>query len=296
MDRLTEINAFVKVVQMGSFAEAARQLHVSSTIVSRHVRELEGWLGVRLLNRTTRHVSLTEIGHIVHERAAAVLTQLQVLEETAGNWRGVARGTLRVSAPLGLGSTVFAKQLPEFLARYPNINVDLTLTDRYVDIVEEGFDVAIAVGDLPDSTAMVRTLCHVHSGIYASPIYLHKHGYPRSAEDLLNHECILHTPFGEAWTIIEQKNNKTHTLKIKGQLRTNSTLVGIAGIIQGQGIGLAPNYFVRDALSAGTVERLLPDCAPPPILVRAIYHPGQYQAAKLPVFMDFLISIFENFS
>lgn len=295
MDRLTEINAFVKVVQTGSFAEAARQLHVSSTIISRHVRELEGWLGVRLLNRTTRHVSLTEIGHIVHERSAEVLTQLQMLEETAGNWRGVARGTLRVSAPLGLGSTVFAQKLPEFLARYPNITVDLVLTDRYVDIVEEGFDVAMSVGELPDSTAIVRTLCRVHGGIYASPLYLRKHGSPSRVEDLLHHECILHTPFGDEWMIID-KNGKTHVLKIKGQLKTNSTMVGLAGVIHGQGIGLIPNYFAQEALEAGTLVRLLPDCAPPPIVVRAIYHPGRYQAAKLPVFMDFLTSTFENFS
>ena len=178
MDRLTEVNAFVKVVQTGSFAEAARQINVSSTIISRHVRELEQWLDVRLLNRTTRHVALTEIGHVVYERCAEVLNRVQALEEAAGNWRGVPRGTIRVSAPLVFGSSVLADTLPEFLARYPHINIDLTLTDRPVDIVEDGMDVAFALGDLPDSSAMTRLLCWVESGLYASPAYLAKCGRP----------------------------------------------------------------------------------------------------------------------
>lgn len=291
MDRLTEIGAFAKVVQTGSFAEAARQLHVSPTIISRHVRELEEWLGARLLNRTTRHVALTEIGHIVHERCLEVLTQFEILQETAGDWQGAPRGLLRVSAPLIFGGTILATKLPEFLARYPHIHVDLTLTDRFVDLVEDGQDVALVLGDLPDSSAMMRVLGYLHGGLYASPGYLAKNGRPKKIEDLLEHECISYTSFGECWTIIDE-SKKTHTLKTTGQLRTNSAAVVAAGLVHGQGIGLMPNYMASDAVAAGTLERLLPACEPPAIAVRAIYHPGRYQAAKVPVFIDFLVSAF----
>lgn len=293
MDRLTEITAFAKVVQTGSFAEAARQMHVSPTIISRHVRELEEWLGVRLLNRTTRHVALTEIGHIVYERCVEALAQFQILEETASDWRGAPRGTLRVSAPLIFGGTVLAAKLPEFLARYPHIHVDLTLTDRFVDLVEDGQDIALILGDLPDSSAMMRMLGHLRGGLYASPDYLAKNGRPTKIADLLEHECISYTSLGECWTIVDEAK-KIHSLKVSGQLRTNSATVVVAGLIHGQGIGLVPNYMANEAVAAGTLEKLLPDCEPPAIAVRAIYHPGRYQAAKLPVFIDFLVSAFAH--
>lgn len=293
MDRLTEISAFARVVQTGSFAEAARQMHVSPTIISRHVRELEEWLGVRLLNRTTRHVALTEIGHVVYERCLEVLAQFEILEETASDWRGSPRGTLRVSAPLVFGGTVLAEKLPEFLLRYPHIHVDLTLTDRFVDLVEDGQDIALILGDLPDSSAITRMLGHLSGGLYASPNYLKKNGRPEKIEDLLDHECITYTSLGEGWTIIDEAK-KTHSLKVTGQLKTNSATVVVAGLIQGQGIGLVPNYMASAAVAAGTLERLLPACEPPAIAVRAIYHPGRYQAAKLPVFIDFLVAAFAS--
>lgn len=295
MDRLTEINAFITVVQAGSFSEAARQLHVSPTIISRHVRELETWLGVRLLNRTTRHIALTEIGHVVQARCLEVLAQFQRLEETADDWREAPRGKLRVVSPLLFGGTVLATRLPEFLASYPSIDVELTLTDRFVDLVEEGQDIAIALGDLPDSSAITRMLGQLHGGLYASPTYLDKRGRPTKIEDLLTHECILYASSGDSWTIID-KANKTHSLKVSGQLRTNSATVVAAGLIQGQGIGLVPDYMAREALKAGTLERVLPGCEPPTIAVRALYNPGRYQAAKLTVFLDFVASVFAVFS
>lgn len=295
MDRLTEINAFTRVVQTGSFAEAARQMNVSSTIVSRHVRELEAWLGVRLLNRTTRHVALTEIGHVVYERCTGVLEQFQVLEETADDWRGVPRGTLRVSGPLVFGGTIMAAKLAEFMTLYPRISVDLNLTDRYVDIVEEGLDVAVVLGDLPDSSALTRILCQLSGGIYASPAYLNKHGRPAKIDDLVNYECILHPMSSDGWSIIDEAE-KTHSVNVSGRLRTNSAIVIMSSLIQGQGIGLLPNYLAEDAVAAGTLERLLPNCKIPPIAVRAVYHPGRHQAAKLPVFIDFLVASFASYS
>ena len=294
MDRLTEINAFVRVVQTGSFAEAARQMNVSSTIISRHVRELEEWMRVRLLNRTTRHVSLTEIGHVVYERCTDVLVQFQALEETADNWRGIPRGTLRVSGPLVFGGTILATRLAEFMNLYPHISIDLSLTDRRVDILEEGLDVAVVLGDLPDSSALTRTLCHLNGGVYASPTYLNKHGRPANIEDLVNYECILHPLSSGGWSIIDGAG-KTHSLNVSGRLRTNSAVVIMASLIQDQGIGLLPDYLAAEAVAAGTLEKLLPECKIPAIAVRAVYHPGHYQAAKLPVFIDFLVSSFSSY-
>lgn len=295
MDRLTEVNAFVKVVQTGSFAEAARKMNVSSAIISRHVKELEEWLKVRLLNRTTRHVALTEIGHVVYERCTAALNQFQALEEAASDWRGAPRGLLRVSAPMVCGTTILAAKLPEFLARYPHIDIDLILTDRHVDLIEDGLDVAIELGNLPDSSAMTRMLCHFHSGLYANPTYLEANGWPEKIENLIDHECISHTLFGDGWTLIDSAG-KSHMVRPTGRLRTNSATVVMMGLVQGYGIGLMPHYLAAESVASGTLKRVLPDYEPSPIPVRACYHPGRYQAAKLPVFVDFLISLFSTIS
>lgn len=250
---------------------------------------------VRLLNRTTRHVALTEIGHAVYKRCIEVLSQFQVLEETADEWRGVPRGTLRVSGPLAFDGTILAAKLAEFMSLYPRINIDLNLTDRPIDILEEGLDVAVVLGDLPDSSAMTRILCQLNGGIYASPSYLNKHGRPTSIKDLINHECILNPMSNYGWSIIDE-DGKTHSLNVSGRLRANSAIVIMASLIQGNGVGLLPDYLAEDAVATGKLEKLLPNCRTPEITVRVVYHPGRYQAAKLPVFIDFLVASFSSYS
>ncbi|MGE4481298.1 LysR family transcriptional regulator [Acidocella sp.] len=297
MDRLAEITAFVKVAQTGSFAEAARQMHVSATIVSKHVRELEEWLGVRLFNRTTRHVALTEIGHVVHERCADLLAQFNELETTAGRWRGEPRGVLRISAPLSFGGGPLAARLPRFAALYPHVTIDLTLMDRYVDVVEEGFDVAIAIGELPDSSAKARLLCNLRSSLYASPAYLAAQGCPTKAEDLLAHNCLLHIggPLTDSWGLTAPDGQRHH-LKVKGTLRTNSVTALLTSVLAGQGVTLLPDYTVAEALAEGRVVKLLPDHHVPELPVRVVYQPGRHLAAKVPAFIDFVTGAFPRTS
>jgi DNA-binding transcriptional LysR family regulator len=293
MDRLAEITAFVKVAQTGSFTEAARQLHVSATIVSKHVRLLEEWLDVRLFNRTTRHVSLTEIGHEVYERCADLLNQFHDLESMAGRWRGVPRGVLRISAPLSFGGGPLASRLPRFTELYPHVTIDLTLMDRFVDVVEENFDAAIAIGDLPDSSAKTRLLNRLENGIYASPEYLEAHGPLRTPADLASHNCLLHIggPLTDVWDLTGPDGETRH-YKVSGTLRTNSTVALLTSVLLGQGVILLPEYLVAEALARGRLVKLLPEYKIPDLPVRVVYQAGRHVPMKVQAFIDFVTEAF----
>ncbi len=293
MDRLTEITAFVKVAQTGSFSEAARQLTVSPTVISKHVRFLEEWLDVRLFNRTTRHVSLTDIGHEVYERCAELLHQFHDLESMAGRWRGVPRGVLRISASLSFGGGPLASHLPRFTERYPHVTIDLTLRDRFVDVIEENVDVAIVMGNLPDSGAKTRLLNHVENGIYASPDYLEAHGPLRNPDDLTKHNCLLHVggPLTDDWELTGPDGQTRH-YKVSGTLRTNSTVALLTSVLLGQGLILLPDYLVAEALALGRLVKLLPEYKIPPLPMRVVYQPGRHVPIKVQAFIDFVTEAF----
>jgi DNA-binding transcriptional LysR family regulator len=295
MDRLTKITAFVKVAETGSFSAAARALGVSTTVVSKHVRELEEWLGVRLFNRTTRHVALTEVGAAFQQRCTELVGQFDELETAAGRWRAEPRGVLRVSAPLVFGAGPIAAQLPHFLAQYPQVSVELTLTDRYVDVLEEEIDVAIAMGELPSSSAMARPLTRLQGLVCASPAYLAAHGTPAIPADLLPHNCLLHTtgPFARSWEF-KCPDGAARQVKVVGNLRTNSAVAHLTAALAGHGIAVLPDYLVEEPLAQGRLVALLADYAAPEIPVRMVYAPGSYMASKLQVFLDFLALSFAS--
>ena len=293
MDRLSEITAFVKVAQTGSFSEAARQLDVSPTVVSKHVRFLEEWLDVRLFNRTTRHVSLTDSGHEVYERCTELLNQFHDLESMAGRWRGIPRGVLRISAPLSFGGGPLAAELPRFTERYPHVTIDLTLRNRFVDVNEENFDAAIVIGDLPDSSAKTRLLNEFVNGIYASPEYLEAHGVPRDPDDLASHNCLLHVggPLTEVWELTGP-DGKTRHYKVSGTLRTNSAVALLTSVLLGQGLILLPDYLVAEALVQGRLVKLLPEYKIPPLPVRVVYQSGRHVPIKVQAFIEFVTEAF----
>jgi DNA-binding transcriptional LysR family regulator len=295
MDRLTKMTVFAKVAETGSFTKAARALGLSPTIVSKHVRDLEEALGVRLLNRTTRHVSLTEIGNVYYEQCADLLAQVKALETITGSLQNDPIGVLRVSAPLGFGSTKIAPLLPTFAAAYPKVTIELILTDRYVDVVDEGFDIAITMNQPPESSYITRLLVNTNTLICAAPDYLAKFGTPARPEDLTAHNCLILTsaPANTPW-IFTDTSGAVHTIKVRGNLRSNSTAVHLAAALGGQGIALQPDFLTVRALEEGKLIRLLADYTTPQIAFRLIFPPGRHYTAKLRAFTNFLTEHLSN--
>lgn len=291
MDRLAKMTAFAKVAETGSFTKAARALRLSPTIISKHVRELEEALGVRLLNRTTRHVGLTEIGSIYYEQCADLLAQLEALENVAGELQNTPTGVLRVSTPLGFGAARIAPLLPAFAAAYPKVTVELILTDRYVDVVEEGFDMAVTMNQLPESSYITRTLINTGTVLCAAPDYLAKHGAPETPEELARHNCLVvaNAPLGPPW-VLTGADGVAHPVKVTGNLRTNSAAVQLEAALGGQGIALEPDFMVEQALKLGRMIHVLPDYETSQIIFRIVYPPGRHLTAKLRAFVDFLVA------
>jgi len=291
MDRLAKMTAFAKVAETGSFTKAARALRMSPTIISKHVRELEEALGVRLLNRTTRHVSLTEIGSIYHEHCAELLAQLDALENIAGEMQNTPTGVLRVSAPLGFGATRIAPLLTRFAAAYPNVTVEMILTDRYVDVVEEGFDMAVTMNQPPETSYVTRTLVSTATVLCAAPEYLARHGTPAAPEDLTTHNClvVMSAQLGAPWSFTGA-DGATHTVKVSGNFRTNSALAEMELALRGQGLALQPDFLVEQALRDGRMVRVLADYTTPQLTFRMVYPPGRHLTAKLRAFADFLVA------
>jgi DNA-binding transcriptional LysR family regulator len=295
MDKIAKMTAFAKVAEAGSFTKAAQQLRLSPTIISKHVRELEEALGVRLLNRTTRKVSLTEVGSVFYQRCSELLTQLEDLENAAGRLQSTPSGVLRVSAPLAFGATRVADVLPRFAAIYPHVTVELILMDRYVDVVEEGFDLAITMDELANSTYITRLLCTMRMILCAAPEYIARHGRPETPQALAQHNCFTHlsVPLSRPWAFTGP-GDVAHTVKVSGNLRSNSAAAQMVAALQGQGVSLQPEFMVLEELRAGRLVRLLEAYTIPGVPIRLVYPPGRYVAAKLRAFIDFLAASLGN--
>ena len=194
MDQLSALGAFCRVVEAGSFSAAAAELNVSHSVMSKQVRHLETLLGAQLLNRTTRKLALTEAGQNYYDRARRILDDLDDADLAVTQHHTTPRGTLRINAPMAFGTLDVAWWLPRFIARYPELKIDLVCNDRYVDLIEEGFDVALRLArDLPDSSLMAKKLCSSASLLVASPAYLAQHGTPATPQDLVHHNCLTYT-------------------------------------------------------------------------------------------------------
>jgi DNA-binding transcriptional LysR family regulator len=295
MDRLGKMTAFVKVVETGSFTAAAQTLRLSATMVSKHVRELEDQLGVKLLHRTTRRVSLTEVGALFYERCAPLLVELTDLETMASQVDAAPRGLLRVSAPLAFGAARVAPALVEFSRLYPEITVDLILTDRAVDLIEEGFDLAIHTGEVAESTTKTRLLTVFSTLLCAAPSYLAERGTPVRPEDLAQHNCLPHVfhELSKEWSFVGP-DNKSHVTRISGTIRTNSVVAQLAAALCGHGLTLLPSFLVVDELAQGRLVQVLSEYQAPEIPVRLLYLPGRHVSAKVRAFIDFLVGRFFN--
>ena len=293
MDRFTGMKIFVKVVDAGSFAAAARHFGMSAAMVSKHVQTLEEHLGARLLNRTTRRVSATEVGQHFYERCMRILSELEEAERAAGDLQTTPRGLLRVTAPVSFGTRQLAPAIADYLTSYPDVSIDLSLDDQYVDLLARRFDLAIRLGALVDSSLIARKRSSLAMVVCASPGYLEKYGTPREPRDLVFHKCLAYTyanPRG-VWTFIDQ-NGEQNVIRISGRFLANSGDALLALVLRGAGIMLGPDYLVEDELKAGRLIRLLADYSTPETPVHAVYPHSHYLSAKTRTFIDFLATRF----
>jgi DNA-binding transcriptional LysR family regulator len=286
MDRLAAMEAFVRVAEARSFSEAARRLGQSKSVVSRQVAALEEELGARLLTRTTRSLALTEAGRTYFERAARILADVDEADASVSLLAGAPRGRLRVNAPMSFGFLHLAPQLPLFMERYPEVEVDMAMNDRMVDLVEEGFDVAVRItGRLPDSSLVARKLAPVRMAIVASPDYLARRGEPASPEELAGHDCLLYTSDQWQLTGLDGKPRPVH---VRGRLRANNGDALRAAALAGLGLALLPTFIVGRDLQDGTLVPVLCNHIPCQSTLYAVYPEVRQLSPKVRAFVDFL--------
>jgi DNA-binding transcriptional LysR family regulator len=292
LDRLACIASFVSVVESGGFAAAARHLNVSRTRVSNHVQELEDRLGARLLNRTTRKVSLTEIGHQYYERSTHFLAEIDEADREAGALQMTPRGRLRVHCHPSLARFI-APVVTAYLRDNPEVSIDLRRGDEMIDLLEEEFDLAIRLNVPPDSSLMVRRLADWRYVLCCSPSYLETHPEPASPADLSAHNCIRYAfyPFGDEWCFTD-RDGKPLSVRVAGNLVTSDTELRRLAVVAGLGLGLIPPFLLDEELRAGSLMPLMRDYPSPALSIAAVYPHRQHLAAKVRVFIDALAKRF----
>ena len=289
---LAEMVVFVKVVEAGSFSEAARQLGTSPSAVSRSVARLEKALAIRLLQRTTRKLGLTDAGQEVFKRCNDMAGAAQAVMDLSGRFAREAEGLIRLSVPKAVGRYVIHPHMPEFLRRYPKVDVQLILEDRYVDLIDDNVDLSIRITEQPPPGLVGRQLFPIEHLLCATPQYLAGHGMPKQPEDLREHSCIYlgETPADARWKF--RQGSKTVTVGVRGRYAANHTGVRLDAVLQHIGIGSLPYFTARQVLEEGRVVQVLPEWD-----FIASYHggawllqtPTRYLPPKLRVFIDFLV-------
>jgi DNA-binding transcriptional LysR family regulator len=294
MDRLTSLTVFGRVVECGGFSAAARRLGMSATMVSNHIQSLEDRLGVRLLNRTTRRVSLTDIGRAYYERVGRILADLEEADRIAGALHSTPRGPLRLYTSTHI-VRFLAPVVAEFQALYPAVSIDHTIGERMVDLVEEGFDLAVRAVPPPDSSLVVRQLAPWRNILCCAPAYLDTHPAPLRPSDLAHHNCLRYAfyPFGEEWHF-EDGAGRTVAVRVAGNVVSNSGEMLRMLAIAGSGILLAPSFLVAGDIADGTLVRLIPDHQAVEFAINAIYPHRHHLSTKVRRFIDLLADRFAD--
>jgi DNA-binding transcriptional LysR family regulator len=276
------------VVDSGGFSAAGRHLNMSTTMVSNHVQALEDRLGARLLNRTTRKVSLTEVGKAYYDRCTQILSDLEQADEVAGALQSTPRGTLRIYTATHIVPFI-APAVAEFLLAHPEVKVDLTMGERSIDLIDEGFDLAIRLTPPPDSSLIVRSLATWRPVLCCSPDYLEKHGPLQQLSELADHNCVRHVlyPYQDDWHFVDRKGAPA-SVRVSGNLVTNSGETLRMAALQGVGIVMAAGFLVADDLKTGRLLRLLPEYRPVEFAMNAVYPHRHHLTAKVRIFIDLL--------
>jgi DNA-binding transcriptional LysR family regulator len=289
MDRFRSLEVFAASAAHQNFAVAARELKLTRAMVSRHIAELEAHLGTRLFQRTTRRVSLTDAGRVLAARANALIEALGDTENAVRDMNATLHGPLRVNAPVSFGHEYLAPLVAAFLRKHPGVSVDLTLNDRTVDLVEEGYDVVIRVGVPADSSLIARRLAPAHLVIVGSPSYLKARGTPARPEDLKDHNCLGYTYWSlrNEWPLTGP-DGKTRRIRVSGSMTSNNGDALRVAALQGIGLILQPTFSVGPDIAAGRLVNVLPGFQPRELTVHALYAPGAAPGARLRAFIDTL--------
>lgn len=294
MDRLTSMGAFVMAAESGSYARAAERLGMSPQMVAKHVAALEHRLGARLLNRTTRRQSLTELGSAYYERCKHIVSEAQAADSLAQIMNDTPRGKLKISAPVTFGSYSLMPFVTDFLRQHPEVEIDLHLTDRFVDLVEEGYEVAFRIGPLANSSLTARPLAPYRLVACAAPSYLIERGTPQTPADLENHECLGYAywsrPADREWLFC--KGSTVHKVQVTSRLQVNESKALLSAALDGFGIVLGPEDFLQPALQSGELVRLLADFEAPSRHMHLLYTANRQRTAKLRRFIDAAIARF----
>lgn len=293
MGRIAEIEAFVRIVETGGVGAAAERLDLAKSVVSRRLKDLEARLGVRLLQRTTRRISLTETGRAYYERCVRILADLDEADQVAAQEHGTLRGRLRIAAPLSFGIMHLGPAVHEFLGANPEIAIDLDLNDRRHDLVDEGFDLAVRIGSLEDSSLIARKLSPVRHVVCASPDYVARHGAPDRPEDLADHQSLRYTnvPDRRIWCWTDE-HGREQSVAMPSRLAANNGEMLIEAAEAGLGVIIQPLFLVYRKIEAGRLEVLLPEVRWREIAVYAVWPPGRQLSAKVRAFVDFLAARF----
>jgi DNA-binding transcriptional LysR family regulator len=288
MDRFQAIATFVRVVESGSFARAAERLDVSVSSVSRQIADLEAHLDARLLNRTTRRLSLTESGRMFHERCVQLLADLDEAEQSANAGTVRPRGTLRLTCGVAFGTRHLAPAVAAFTARYPDMRLDVELSDRAVDLVEEGFDAAVRIGGIGSQNVVGRKVGTTHFVCCAAPSYLEVRGEPRHPDDLAKHACLTYaySTQRDVWTFRDAGGTE-HRVRIGGPIHANNGRFLVALAVAGSGVVCEPDFIVGPELRAGRLRRLLTGFEPPASAIHVVYPSRRHLSAKVRAFTDF---------
>jgi DNA-binding transcriptional LysR family regulator len=286
---LEGLAVFAKVAELRSFAGAAAELGLSKPTVSKAVTRLEGRLGTRLFNRTSRRLALTDAGQQLLERASRMLSEAEVAESEARAQSAAPRGRVRLAVPMSFGLREIAPALPEFFAAYPQVSIDLHLSDETVDLIGEGFDMALRIAALPDSSLLARRLCAVPRALVASPAYLKAHGTPKHPHELTQHVCLgyAYLPAPDVWRFRNRKGQEV-TLRVEGPLRANNADALMPALLAGHGLAIQPEFLIRDELVKKKLVAVMGDWSLPEIALHLVLPPGGPRPARVEVMAEFL--------
>ncbi|MEM5583099.1 MULTISPECIES: LysR family transcriptional regulator [unclassified Roseibium] len=292
MDAITRMRCFIQVVDANGFSAAAREMGRSKALVSKYVGELEDELGVRLLNRTTRQISMTEVGEAYYKEAVEILQRIDDLQASVQSSHEEVRGRLRISAPRSMGDMLLNRAMMDFLVRHPEINLDLRLEDRFVDLVEEGFDLAVRVTQLDDSSLIARKIAPFRTVVCASPQTIEKYGAPKVPSDLATRPCLIDTNYRYKQNWAFEENGQRSSVVVKGPLEINSAAGAREAALCGLGFLRTPLFFVSEDIVSGRLVTLLEDYEEPMRGIYAVYPHRRHLSAKVRAFVDFLVETF----
>jgi DNA-binding transcriptional LysR family regulator len=289
MEDLERIALFARVVEEKSFSSAARRLNLSKSLVSKQITRLEKSIGSRLLNRTTRALSLTEAGAVLYQHAARILEELDEAKLAVSRLQSAPRGILRISAPVAFGRLHVAPALPAFLAAHPDLKIDMVTTDRFVDLAEEGYDVVVRILGEPPPNVVARRLAPVNRRICATPDYFARYGVPQRPQDLEKHNCLTYTYFNpqDPWRLRGPEGEIS--VRASGDLRLNDDDALAEAVRGGLGVALLPTFIIGNDLQTGRLASVLSDYVPLERHIYAVYLPNRQLSAKVRAFIDFFL-------